>query len=312
MIRFAIAFLQFIVVFFPLSIFSQSSPLKLVVLGVAQDAGYPQAGCQKECCKPAWENPALRRYTSSLGIIDREKGKTWLFDATPDIKYQLYDLNKVARLSPDHLPNGIFLTHGHVGHYTGIMHLGREVIGSKGVPVYAMPRMRTYLETNGPWSQLVSLKNIKIIPLSEGFTFDIDQAFQVVPLKVPHRDEYTETVGYKILGPQKTVLFIPDIDKWQKWEVNIIELIKTVDLAFLDATFFRNGEVQGRDMSEIPHPFVEESMHLFESLPASEKDKIYFIHFNHTNPLNQEQSKEYQEVNHKGFHVAKQGDVIGI
>eukprot|EP00957_Ditylum_brightwellii_P156501 11911053-Ditylum_brightwellii.AAC.1 len=64
-------------------------------------------------------------------------------------------------------PDGIFLTHAHIGHYTGLMYLGREALGAVDVPVYAMPRMRSFLKNNGPWSQLVSLGNINIQNLEE-------------------------------------------------------------------------------------------------------------------------------------------------
>ena len=65
----------------------------------------------------------------------------------------------------------------------------------------------------------------------------------MTPFLVPHRDEFSETVGYKIEGTKKTALFIPDIDKWQKWKRNIVEEVKKVDYAFVDATFFDQSEV---------------------------------------------------------------------
>jgi len=30
-----------------------------------------------------------------------------------------------------------------MGHYTGLMHFGREVMGTNNLPVYAMPKMKT-------------------------------------------------------------------------------------------------------------------------------------------------------------------------
>jgi pyrroloquinoline quinone biosynthesis protein B len=135
---------------------------------------------------------------------------------------------------------------------------------------------------------------------------------QVTPFRVPHRDEYSETVGYRIDGPEKSALFIPDIDKWSRWDRNIVDMIKTVDYAFLDGTFFRNGEVAGRDMSEIPHPFIEESMTLFGSLPVKEKSKVHFIHLNHTNPALGEGSKAQRTIRDKGFDLAREGERYGM
>ncbi|MCB9326182.1 MAG: pyrroloquinoline quinone biosynthesis protein PqqB [Lewinellaceae bacterium] len=278
----------------------------LVVLGTAQDAGYPQAGCEKECCKAYWQGKEAVRYTSCLGIVDKGSGKAWVFDATPDFKFQMQEL-----LQNGEELAGIFLTHAHIGHYTGLMHLGREVMGANAVPVYAMPKMTDFLTHNGPWSQLVELSNISLQPLKADSTIVLNKNFKVTPFLVPHRDEFSETVGYTIEGPGKRVLFIPDINKWDVWHNDIVEEIKKVDLAFLDATFYQNGEIPGRDMSEIPHPFMEESMARFEVLSETERAKVHFIHFNHTNPV-MRNTREKERVLEKGFKVAEDFMVVDL
>lgn len=285
-----------------------NQPLKsgVVVLGIAQDAGFPQADCKKDCCKAAWKTPALRRHASCLALFDSLENQFWLFEATPDIKFQM---NHFQELAPGAKMEGIFLTHAHVGHYTGLMHLGHEVMGAKSVPVFAMPRMRTFLSENGPWSQLVDFKNIELQNLSADTTIVLNERLSVSPFRVPHRDEFSETVGYKISTSKKSYLFIPDIDKWHLWQRNIVEEIAKVDVAFLDGTFFKNGEIPGRDMSQIPHPFVEESMSVFEKLSTIEKAKVHFIHFNHTNPALQSDSEARKEIFENGFKIAEEGDV---
>jgi pyrroloquinoline quinone biosynthesis protein B len=271
------------------------------ILGIAQDAGYPQVGCQKACCQRVKDNPELRQKVIAFGLIDPTSGERWLFEATPDFREQ-YDNLMAIEPKSDTL-SGIFLTHAHIGHYTGLMQLGREVMGAKNVPVFAMPKMRKFLYSNGPWRQLTALNNIKINRLFADSTVVLNQNLSVTPLLVPHRDEFSETVGFLIQSKNKSLLFIPDINKWSKWNRDILALIKQVDYAFLDATFFQNGEIAGRDMSEIPHPFVEESMTLFNQLPSKEKSKIYFIHLNHTNPLLNNNSEAYQSVIRKGYLV---------
>ena len=77
----------------------------------------------------------------------------------------------------------------------------------------------------------------------------------------------------------------------------------------MDATFYKNGELK-RDMSEISHPFVKESMELFSTLSDADKQKVHFIHFNHTNPLLQKGSAAKKEVFKKGFNLAKEGQII--
>jgi pyrroloquinoline quinone biosynthesis protein B len=186
------------------------------------------------------------------------------------------------------------------------MFLGHEAMGAESVPVYAMPRMHEYLSNNGPWSQLVKFNNIDLILLENEQIRKFGE-FNISPFLVPHRDEYSETVGYRIQGPTKSALFIPDIDKWLDWDMNIIELLRTTDYALIDASFFADGELGMRDMSQIPHPFVTESMELFDDLSEVEKNKVWFIHMNHTNPLLDPNSEESKQVLRAGFNIATEG-----
>ncbi len=283
----------------------------LIILGTVQDGGSPHIACKKECCKTLFLHPDQNRKVVSLGIIDPIDNKTFLFEATPDISTQMKMLSTVSGSGPE-TPNGIFLTHAHIGHYTGLMYLGKEAMDSKRIPVFAMPKMKAFLEKNGPWSQLVTNKNIAIRELEDQRPVKLNSNFTVIPFLVPHRDEFSETVGYKIIGPNKSALFIPDIDKWQKWNQDIIKAISNTDYAFIDATFYDGEEINNRDISEIPHPFIIESMSLFVNLPQKEKDKIYFIHLNHTNPALDPESEQTKEILEKGFHLAKMGDVFEL
>ncbi len=280
--------------------------VQVVILGIAQDAGYPQMGCEKDCCRPAWENPALAEFPTCLGLLELALGKSWLIEATPEIKWQWQTL-KDRKTDPA----GIFLTHAHIGHYAGLIELGREVMGSSLLPVFAMPKMANFLRQNGPWSQLVSLENISIQTLRADSTIHLGQ-LQVTPMLVPHRDEFSETVGFLIAGPEKEILFVPDIDKWTKWDRSLVEILSHVDIALLDGSFYQNGELPNRDMSEIPHPFITETIDLLSSLPPAEKAKVYFIHLNHTNPLLQKGSEAFNQVLAAGMHVAKEGQIFEL
>ncbi|NER09950.1 pyrroloquinoline quinone biosynthesis protein B [Muriicola jejuensis] len=286
--------------------------VQLVVLGTVQDAGSPQIGCEKECCRELFEDPDPRRKVVSLGLVDRLHEKRFLFEATPDIASQLALLNRISGVSRGVMPDGVFLTHAHIGHYAGLMFFGKEAINAGKVSVFAMGRMTHFLENNGPWDQLVSQNNISVSTLEPDSLWSLTPSVSVEPILVPHRDEYSETVGYLISGPRKKALFIPDIDKWDRWDRDISKLISGVDYAFLDATFFDGDEIQTRDMSAIPHPFVVESMKLFGSLPQGERQKIHFIHFNHTNPLLSPDNKAYNEVISEGFRIAAFGDRFSL
>ena len=270
------------------------------VLGIVQDAGYPHIGCEKDCCKVVSPGDY---FVSCLGLVDKTNNKRYLFDATPDIHNQI---NLLEKFPEANLIDGIFLTHAHIGHYTGLMYLGREGLGGKNIMVYALKRMARFLTKNGPWDQLVKLNNISIQTISNKEFVKLSENIFVIPVRVPHRDEYSETVGYKIIGKSKKILFIPDIDKWDEWKKSIIEEVKLVDYAFIDGTFY-NGSELNRDMREIPHPSIEETLQLFSSQPLAERNKIYFIHINHTNPILTNKNGIRDIVESLGFNIAERG-----
>ena len=278
----------------------------VVVLGIAQDGGAPHAGCQKDCCATRWNDPSKYLMVSSIGIVDPNTKETWMIDATPDFPKQLEILT-----GNDHNKlKGIFLTHAHIGHYTGLMFLGREVMGSNSVPVYAMPKMAKYLRSNGPWSQLVDLENIVIEKLKNERSVKLNDRIKVTPFQVPHRDEFSETVGYKIEGANKSLIFIPDIDKWSKWDKDIVTIVKENDYAILDGSFYQNGEIIGRDMSEIPHPFIIESLETLKS--SLDNSEVYFIHLNHTNPALIKESEAQKQILKAGFKIAEPKQIINF
>lgn len=280
----------------------------IIALGIAQDGGYPHVGCQKNCCKMAWANTKMQKQVVSLALVDPVNKKWWLFEATPDIKQQLQHFKSQTNGVYPYLPEGIFITHAHIGHYTGLMEFGREVMATKALKVYVLPKLKAFLEQNGPWSQLVKLNNINIIELTADQPLTIINN-TVTAFTVPHRDEFSETAGFKIITPTKKYLFIPDIDKWSKWNKNIIAEVKNVDVAMVDATFYSNTELANRAITEVPHPLVTETTQLFKNEAATVKRKLYFIHFNHTNPLLWS-AQAQQALRAQGFNLVKQNQVF--
>lgn len=271
-----------------------------VVLGIAQDGGVPQAGCRKSCC-----TSGRHEDVASLALVDPAARRWWLFDATPDLRAQLARMSTEA---PACTLAGVFLTHAHMGHYTGLMHLGREAMGTHDVPVWAMPRMRDFLAANGPWSQLVRLHNIALQPLAADSAVSLGDSLTVTPFLVPHRDEYSETVGFRIAGPRGVVVFLPDIDKWERWDRSIDDVVSDATTAYLDGTFFDGAELPGRDMREIPHPFIVESLGRFAKLAPQARSRVRFIHLNHTNRAALRGSAERRRIESAGMHVASAGE----
>jgi pyrroloquinoline quinone biosynthesis protein B len=288
--------------------------VEFVILGIGQDGGAPQIDNHDD---PAWDDPSRQLLAASGALIDHRSGSRYLFEATPDIREQLFLLEDIAGPANDDLPmglSGVFLTHAHIGHYAGLMFAGHESAGTKRLPVYTMPRMAEYLSSNGPWDQLVRYENIRLSPLNDAREEPISNDISVTPYKVPHRDEYSETVGYVINGPSQSVLFLPDIDDWDQWESEyghrINDMVAKVNVAYLDATFFDDNELPGRDMSAIPHPRIAETMDRFEHTQRIEQEKIRFFHLNHTNAARFETSPATIEIQRRGFRVAKRGESV--
>jgi pyrroloquinoline quinone biosynthesis protein B len=276
-----------------------------IVLGIAQDGGHPQAGCAKSCCAPG----TATHLPASLGIVDG--AERFLVDATPALPEQLRRLDAAAPRTSGPPVDGILLTHAHVGHYAGLVHLGREVMGTRDVPVYAMPRMAGFLRDNGPWSLLVSLANVAVRPAVAGEAVRLTDHLTATPTLVPHRDEFSETVAWTIRGPSGAVLWLPDLDAWDRWDRQLADVLAGVSAAFVDGTFFADGEL-ARDMSAIPHPRVRDTLARIASLPAAERAKVRFVHLNHTNPALDPASAAAAEVRAAGAAVAAEGERIPL
>ena len=293
--------ITFFLTFFNL-IFAQTE--YIYVLGNVQDAGLPHIGCQHKFCKEKFSE-FEEYFTTSIAVVDPVEKKYILFEASPDIPYQLNYLEKEI-FNEFLLPESIFITHAHIGHYTGLMYFGREALGAKNLIIKVLPKMSNFLKTNGPWSQLVDIKNIKIQNLSFGSKTNELRNITVTPIQVPHRDEYSETAGFIIEGRNKKALFIPDIDKWEKWDKNLKQLVYEFDYLLLDATFYDSKEIN-RDISEIPHPLVTETINLLDDLSPEHKNKVYFIHMNHTNLMLDPSSELTKLVIDKGFNITRLG-----
>ena len=288
-----------------ISVNSQSE--YIYILGNTQDAGLPHIGCQHPFCEDNF-NVYEEHYTTSIAVVNTDLKKYILFEATPDITFQLNNLKRNI-FHEFLLPESIYITHAHIGHYTGLMYFGREALGAKDLIVKVLPRMSNFLQNNGPWSQLVDINNIKIKELNFGLSTNELSNIIVTPIQVPHRDEYSETAGYIIEGKNKKALFIPDIDKWNKWDRDLSQLAKEFDFLLIDATFYDSKEIN-RDISEIPHPLVTETIDLLSGLNIKDRNKVYFIHMNHTNMMLDPDSELSKLVTSKGFNIARLGQKL--
>ena len=252
--------------------------VEAILLGTAQDGGVPQAGCTCGQCLAARADAARRQWTACLGLVDRAAGQSWLIDATPDFREQLHALQAWA---PDCPLAGIALTHAHVGHYAGLVHLGREAANTQGLPVYASARMAGFLRENAPWSQLVALGNVELRVLTPNEEVQLGPRLWLTPLAVPHREEFSDTLAYLVQGPGRRLFYCPDIDGWDRWSRDLRQVVGRVDVALLDGTFFSADELPGRDVTEIPHPLATDTAGRLAGIDC----EAYLIHLNHSNPL---------------------------
>ena len=276
------------------------------VLGTAQDGGYPHAACKRSCCVDVWDRHSLYRLPASLAAIDKKNKIFYLFDITPNIKEQLHFLDKYnCKLA------GIFITHAHIGHYIGLLDLGLEIMNTKNIPVYVMPRMKQFILKNQPMAQLIGNNNIKLVEINNNNNISFDN-LSITPFEVPHRNELSETVGFRIKSLNKSVIYLPDIDDWNSWKINLEQFVIDNDILFLDGTFYMKTEIQLRDVSKIPHPEIIDTMGKLSKLSTRYKKRVHFIHLNHTNDALREKSDAYNHVIGENFSLAKENQIFKI
>ena len=280
------------------------------VLGTAQDGGLPHLGCEKDCCSKA-RAEGIRRLPVSLGILDREHGRTLLVEVTPAVEAQLHAFasNRGDRVDARKPVDAVLLTHAHIGHYAGLIHFGREVAGTRKVPCWVSARMADVLRTNGPWSQLVRLQQIELEVFEPGVPFEPLPGLQVTAIRVPHRDEFSDTMAFRFEGGTGTLLFMPDIDRLDASLADT--LLEGIDIAFVDATFYDGREVPGRNLSEIPHPPMIQSTGLLADRVRARPGSIQFIHLNHSNPVHFDESLRTRILD-QGFGLPARGQRFGF
>ena len=274
-----------------------------VVLGIAQDGGVPHLGCRQALCVGARRDPSKRHFVASLGILDPAAGRRFLIDATPDFPAQ------VERLGG--MPDAILLTHAHIGHYLGLAELGREVVNAKGMPIYCTASMARFLRENKPWSRLVERGNVAIREIETGKEFALTDDVHATAFRVPHRDEDSDTVAYLVRGPKRRVLWLPDIDRWEKWDRSLADFGEDADLTmFLDGTFFSADEIPGRAIRDIPHPLVPDTVEILARRRHAAA-AVRFVHLNHTNRLYWD-ADAVRKLASRGVAVAREGERLPL
>jgi pyrroloquinoline quinone biosynthesis protein B len=288
----------------------------VLVLGTAQDGGLPHAACTCPRCAAARRHPALRRRVASIAVVVPSSGRRYLIDATPDLRDQLDLLPSIGTHgtgSIDRRPvDGVLLTHAHIGHYLGLAFFGFEAVHTSRLPVFATPRLAAFLRTNGPWSRLVLREEIDITEAPPGRAFTLDLGVRVTPFAVPHRDEDSDTVGFKIEGPRHTIVYVPDTDTWDTWSTDVLASLAACDTALVDGTFYSSSELPGRDVRSIGHPLIVATMDRLAERVRAGGLRVLFTHLNHSNNALDPKGPERRALAERGFSVASDGQRLPL
>ena len=262
----------------------EPNQLTAVLLGIMQDGGLPHAGCSCLRCTAALADPAQAIPAACLGLVDTRQRQTavYLFDATPDITRQLALLGHALGPHPTRpnrlrQPDALFLTHAHMGHIGGLLQLGPEAMAVENLAVYAPPALCQLLQKTSLWQPLVN--RLELRPQFPKETIWLGEDVRVTAVSVPHRDEWRAgTYAYRLQGPNRSLLYLPDIDAWEQWP-EAETVIGGVDIALLDASFYSREELGGR--SPVAHPLVTDTLDRFAELET----ELVLVHLNHTNPV---------------------------
>jgi pyrroloquinoline quinone biosynthesis protein B len=280
-----------------------------VTLGTGQDCGVPHVGCRCTTCTAARQGRFPRRLAASAAIVDREGGRAWLIDASPDMPEQLEAVkDALGGVHGSGIPlDGILITHIHMGHYWGLGHLGKEGMMPRGLPVIAPPGVARFLQENRPFRDMVGWGAIEVRKVQPGEDVRLAEGLRVRAERVPHREDFSETVAWLVEGPRQRVLYAPDMDQL---EDGLVDLMGRVDVSLVDGTFFYRDEIPGA-MGTVPHPPVEESMVRLRRVIEAGR-RVVYTHFNHTNPLCDPRSPEFERMVSQGFGIALDGLAFDI
>ncbi|HEX5053476.1 MAG TPA: MBL fold metallo-hydrolase [Planctomycetota bacterium] len=291
---------------------AETARFELFVLGTAQDGGMPHFGCERACCVEARRDGRVL-HPACLGIVDHDKAALVLVEATPHIEQQVAELHRLAGIAGrGRQPiDAVLVTHAHIGHYLGLAFCGREVASTRQLPVHCSPRFAAFLRGNGPWRQLVELEQIVPREFVPEQPFAPIEGIEVIAIAVPHRDEFSDTMAFRIRGPRRTVLFVPDIDAWDRAPGLLDHLLAGVDIAYVDGTFFDGSELPERNLAEIRHPLMTDTMRRLDGFARQHPGAVRFIHLNHTNPALHDAAIR-DRIDAAGFRVARPGECVAL
>ena len=293
--------------------------VKVTILGTAQDAGIPQAGCSCKRCINAHNFPEYKKYPVSIGIEGCD-GSKHLLEITRNLPEQLKEWSGEVEPLGIFVPETVTITHLHLGHIEGIGQFGKPVMNTSDLPIYLSEKNRESIEQRNDIQLMIKERNIKFEPQKYNHSFQPkeDCGFKLRLIPIPHRSELGDTAGIIIEGKKKNLLFLPDQDSWEKTlesfsvkDIRELFTLLEIDIAWIDGTFWNLKELPGRNLKEIPHPIIEESLELL-GMRRPEDPEVSFIHLNHSNPVNDNDSMERKLVQSRGWSVCERNQTVTL
>lgn len=226
-------------------------------------------------------------------VSDEGRGVNYLFDVSPDIRHHI----------GDEFIDGIFLSHAHLGHVTGLLYFGKEAANTEEVPVHCSGTVAEFLAETSPYRLLIDRNNIDVREFSAGKAQNV-MGITVTPVNVENKGYVpTDTYGFVIRTQDTTLFYVSDMDEWTE---DAVARVRDADIAIIDGCFWSREEIERYE--NVPHPPIRESMERLEDIDTD----IYFTHMNHTNPVLDPESDERQQVEENGFTVAEDGMEIEL
>ena len=298
------------------------------VLGAAAGGGYPQWNCNHPNSRLArlHTKEAFPRTQSSIALSS-DKKKWFIFNASPDLRQQLWN-NKELMPSPDdplrYSPiMGVVLTNADVDHTAGLINL-RE---SQKFNLYATKRVLNVLGENSIFNVL-NPKFVNRIPVELNNKFELvytdnnSSGIKVKPFAVPGKvalwleDETKgknfgsveeDTIALEVSDSKgKKFFYIPACASIPDW---LLEKLDNSELIFFDGTLWQDDEMikenvgikTGKRMGHISMSDSEGSIEVLKKINVKRK---IFIHINTTNPALLETSEERKVANANGWEIA--------
>ncbi|MDY6770219.1 MAG: MBL fold metallo-hydrolase [Candidatus Nanohaloarchaea archaeon] len=266
--------------------------MRAEILGSAQDGGVPHLGCSCDACSRARDDPSLQRSAASLRVFDADRDVNYIFDVSPDIRHHV----------GDEFIDGVFLSHAHLGHITGLLYFGKEAFNADEVPLYCSETVAEFLRETSPYRTLIDRENI-ILNEFGGSPVSV-MGMRVRPVPVENRGYLTtDTHAFTIETGDTRLFYMTDIDRWTE---DAVAAVEDADIAVVDGCFWSSDEIDRYE--NVPHPPVEETL---EELGHVDTD-VYLTHMNHTNPVLLPDADERQQVEDAGFTVADDGMEIQL